>query len=98
MNTNNLLFLLFTLLVYQANSQNTLDLFSLDGLTIASNSSDDIGEVHRTTTFYIKDTTINNKKYLEYHNKNCASSFIRVESYKVYQRNLLWDEEENFII
>jgi len=97
MNNCNLLILMLCLLVTQAKTQNTTDLFSLQGLTIASNTSDDTGQIFRSTTFYTKDTVIDNKSYLEYQSKNCYSTFLRIDSFKVYEKDLLWNEEETLL-
>jgi len=90
----NLLIVLFS---SNLNSQSTKELFSSNGLTIISNSSDDTGRIFESTSFYSKDTIIDTLVYLEYHSKRCYSTFLRVEDKRVYQRNLTWDEEETLL-
>ena len=89
------LLLLLSYLMHTSKSQSTLELFSLEGLTLAYTiHSDIVGDVHRQSCFYIKDTIIDSKSYLEYQNKACHSTFYRVDGYKVYLRNVYDQTDE----
>ncbi len=97
MSHRNILILIFSFVVSHANAQNTAELYSLPGLTIASNITDDISQVFRFTDFYIKDTIIDNKEYFEYQNKNCNPTYLRIDGFKVYEKNLFWNEDETLL-
>ena len=95
---NYLLILVFTIIsLNELKAQNTLDLYSLPGLSIASNTSDDTGQIFRSTRFYVKDTLIDGISYLEYQNKNCNSYFLRIDEHKVFIKNSNGNEDETLI-
>jgi len=95
MSKYNLIILFLCFFCSDAKTQSTADLFSLKGLTIAVNNSDT--HIFRTTTFYLKDTIIDDKTHLEYHSQNCFPTFYRIDGFRVYVKDLFVGEDETLI-